>query len=468
MKGVLFESKKGNKYVYDNNSGHIFYVNKDSEYAVLNEYKEKLGTYKNNDIKDVSESDVKDYLIGGGSGFRQMILEVTSQCNFRCKYCCYSDCYEYTHGYTDEFMSYETGKKAVDLYLTNYRESYKRNPLSEPFIGFYGGEPLLNIKLIKEIIEYIKKEYSDVLVHYNITTNGYILNESIMQFLVDNDFAILISIDGDKKDHDRNRVTRDGRGTFDTIMEKLQLFRNKFPEYEKISISACYDVKTDLQEAKEFFESNGLYVTKFAAVESVNSSYYNQFKLEDFENYNRNLKELKDEMLLLAEERKLIPDRFVYQALGVGYLEFSYHCMIGDSKNTLIPYTGSCIPGEKIYVTPDGCIHLCEKINPHFNIGNVVIELDYPKIAKMINRYNDSIGKHCLKCNVSKLCNLCFAKFAKEDDFMYDPNQCANFKNHVQQILVELVDLLEADPALIENLTIKYYDNLMKYSKGGC
>lgn len=206
MKNVVFNSQKGNKYIYDNNSGHIFYVNRDPGYSVRDEYKEKLGTYTNFNITNVSELDVIDYLIGTGSGYRQMILEVTSQCNFRCKYCCYSECYEYTHGYTDDYMSFEIAKKAVDLYFNNFREAHKRNPLAEPFLGFYGGEPLLNIKLVKDVVNYIKKEYSDIIVHYNITTNGYILNENTMKFLVDNDFAILISLDGDKNDHDRNRL----------------------------------------------------------------------------------------------------------------------------------------------------------------------------------------------------------------------------------------------------------------------
>lgn len=425
-----------------------------------------LVQYQSQKIVSITQEDVKKFLIDGGNGFKQLILELTCQCNFRCKYCCYSDCYELTHGYSNDYMSFEVAKKAVDFYVGHYMQTVKRNPLSELFISFYGGEPLLNFTIIKQVVEYVEEEYSEHKFSYNITTNGYLLNDQISQFLVEKDFAILVSLDGDENEQNRNRVNIEGNATFDKVIYNVRRFKETYPEYVKFSISACYDWKTDLIKVKDFFEREKLNVTKFSPIDSRNTSYYEQFTTEDMRKYDNQLVQLKNEMCRLAKEDKLTEDRFVFQTLGVGYLEFAYHTMIGDSRNSLIPYTGTCIPGEKIYVTPDGKVHVCEKINPNYSIGNIDDGLDFKQIAHMINTYNKKISKHCIKCEVNKLCSNCFVKFAGEQDFTFDSCYCNRFKIAIKNNLVDMVNLLEENPSITERLTVGYYDHIMKYTKG--
>lgn len=68
---------------------------------------------KNNSLEknEFEVKDVKDYLYGLGGGFKQLMLEVTSACNFRCKYCTYSDYYETTRSHGTEKMDFKTAKK---------------------------------------------------------------------------------------------------------------------------------------------------------------------------------------------------------------------------------------------------------------------------------------------------------------------------------------------------------------------
>lgn len=185
-------------------------------------------------------------------------------------------------------------------------------------------------------------------------------------------------------------------------------------------------------------------------------------------NNGKKSKQLKDELLDYAIKNELTLDKFVYQALGVAYLEFSFHCMIGDSKNSLIPYTGTCLPGEKIYITPDEKIHMCEKINPFFCIGDVNNGLDYHKMAGIINDYNRNVAVYCSNCNVNKLCTHCFSKFAKKDEFQYDAGLCGSLKQRTQEVLVDFVNILEESPELVDKLTVNYYDYIMRSVKGGC
>jgi len=94
----------------------------------------------------VSEDEVVKLL---SQGIMQLCLEVTEACNMRCKYCAYSGGYPYNRRHGSRYMDFGTAKAAIDYFLP--RASSEEGVA----IGFYGGEPLLNFKLIRECVEYI-------------------------------------------------------------------------------------------------------------------------------------------------------------------------------------------------------------------------------------------------------------------------------------------------------------------------
>lgn len=86
-------------------------------------------------------------------------------------------------------MSLKTAKKAVDFYFKNSNNCNHQ-------ISFIGGEPLLKFNLIKKIVEYIKTFNNKV--SFTIITNGSLLKEDILNYLIENMFHITISFDGEK------------------------------------------------------------------------------------------------------------------------------------------------------------------------------------------------------------------------------------------------------------------------------
>lgn len=470
IRGVKFESTSGNKYFYDDNSGMIFNIDKcnSKEESISQNYIEKIGKYEKPEVKNIKSKDVENFLVAEGNGFKQLIIELTTQCNLRCKYCCYSEYYQYSRGYFNSYITFETVKKAVNIYFENFKKVYYRNPLRFPVIGFYGGEPLLNFKVIKDTVNYIKENYPKLSPFYNITTNALLLTDEIGDFLVENDFSILISLDGDKESHDRNRVKVNGGGSYDLVMKNLNRLRERYPEYLKITISACYDPKTDLIKVGNFFDNEKLFVTKISAIDGVNTTYYNQFTQNDFSNYKNNLDFLRNQFLKKALENKLEKNSFLYSMIGVRYLEFSYHTMLIDKRTWLIPYTGCCIPGEKIYLSVDGKFHICEKINPNYSIGNIEKGIDYEKIASLINSYNEVVCKNCENCNITKLCSYCFTKCSNNEMFAMDKQNCILLENNIKETLKEYVDILEEKPELLEAITVDYYNNILKRVGEGC
>ena len=460
-------SNTNKRYFYDDNTGHIFPLDelnfnndifRNKYFKLLNSKK----TVSSNKFRSVKPEDVRDYLINRANGFKQLILEVTTKCNFRCKYCCYSDFYKdnRTHGLTN--MSWETAKKAIDYYASNFYFVSKRNPLLPATIGFYGGEPLINFKLIKKVVEYLESTYKYDF-NYNITVNGSLFTKEIQDFLVAHNFAILVSLDGDKQTHDRNRVKIDGTGTFDEIIKNLRTFRENHPHYHKFGISGCYDLKTNFSDVEKFFDEEKLFVMNYTQVEPNNTTYYSQFSDSDMINFQNSYHDFENKFADFAEKYKNTNDirTFLYSMIGRKYLDFSYHSVMNEQRSSLSPFTGTCIPGEKLYVSVDGNIHICEKINHNTPIRDVNYGLNYNRIAEILNMYNSNVCSQCNSCNVKKFCSVCLAKTSCNSGFGKAKDYCKNFESSIKNMLIKFVSLLEKNPKLFEKITVDYYTNVL-------
>lgn len=140
-----------------------------------------------------------------------LILDTTRACNLACKYCFVDAPTSGTH------MTMEIALKSLELAL-DY-------PLCADTltVEFSGGEPLLNFDLIRNFIPIAieKAKNRGKKLTFTIQTNGTLLNDEIISFLVKYRVNIGISIDGTKEFHDRNRVFSDGVGSSDVIIKNI-------------------------------------------------------------------------------------------------------------------------------------------------------------------------------------------------------------------------------------------------------
>ena len=92
-------------------------------------------------------------------------------------------------------MSYEVGKKALDFLVAN---SGGRRNLE---VDFFGGEPLLNWNVVKQLVEYGRslEETHNKKFRFTLTTNGVLLNDEIMEFCNKEMSNVVLSLDGRKK-----------------------------------------------------------------------------------------------------------------------------------------------------------------------------------------------------------------------------------------------------------------------------
>ena len=147
---------------------------------------------------------------------KALCLHIAHDCNLSCKYCFAEE--GLYHGKKAELMSYEVGKQALD-FLVN--ASGSRHNLE---VDFFGGEPLLNWQVVKDLVSYgrsIEKEH-DKHFRFTLTTNGVLLNDEVMEFVNREMDNVVLSIDGRKKIHDKMRPFQRGDGSYDLIVPKFQ------------------------------------------------------------------------------------------------------------------------------------------------------------------------------------------------------------------------------------------------------
>ena len=117
-------------------------------------------------------------------------------------------------------MSLEVGKRAIDFLIEN---SGSRVNLE---VDFFGGEPLMNFEVVKEIVAYarsIEKQHNKNF-RFTLTTNGMLVDDDVIEFANKECHNVVLSLDGRKEIHDNLRKTINGKGSYDVIVPKFQEF----------------------------------------------------------------------------------------------------------------------------------------------------------------------------------------------------------------------------------------------------
>ena len=146
---------------------------------------------------------------------KSICLMIAQDCNLRCKYC-FGDGGSY--GQMRAVMSPEVGRKAVDYLIE------ASGPRKHLEMDFFGGEPLMNPKTVKAVTEYARQREKETGKKFKLTmtTNGMLLDDETIAWLNDNDFALVLSLDGRKEVHDAMRPTAGGQGSYDRAVKNFK------------------------------------------------------------------------------------------------------------------------------------------------------------------------------------------------------------------------------------------------------
>lgn len=143
-------------------------------------------------------------------------LNVAQTCNMACVYC-YAD--EGRFGGSSRLMSEEVAFRAIDRL---YSEAA---PGSDVVVGFMGGEPLVNRRLVHLAARYASERAIGRNVRFSLTTNGTLITEEDVRLFRELPFTVQVSIDGNRNTNDLARPMKGGASSYDAVLHTLDLFR---------------------------------------------------------------------------------------------------------------------------------------------------------------------------------------------------------------------------------------------------
>ena len=152
-------------------------------------------------------------------------LLVSGACNLSCSYCFNGGGADATGD--DPPMTRDTAFRAVDFLLAN----------SSGQIGldYFGGEPLLSLDLVREIVAYAEATDRDVV--HSMITNGTLVDEEVASYLAEKRFHVVVSYDGGRQDDERR--SRDGSPQRARLQNAIRLLVSTMPATD-LSIRCTY------------------------------------------------------------------------------------------------------------------------------------------------------------------------------------------------------------------------------------
>lgn len=304
---------------------------------------------------DIAEIEPKYYR---EPSFKALCLHVSHDCNLRCKYCFAGTG---PFGGQREQMSFEVGKAALDLLLAN---SGKRRQLE---VDFFGGEPLLNFEVVKQLVEYGKTAATrlDKEIHFTLTTNGVALTEEVRQYLNDRQIAVVLSLDGRPEVNDRMR----GKDCYERIVPQYLDFiqkRNNQNYYLRGTFTAH---NLDFTEDARHLYDLGFRELSLEPVVSTEGDY----RLTE-----------ADLPRIKAEYEKLARFYLEKQQAGEGFTFFHFEISLEHGPCLSKRLTGCGAGYDYFAVTPAGDLYPCHQFvgRTEFRMGDVFQGINRPDLRQ--------------------------------------------------------------------------------------
>ena len=168
---------------------------------------------------------------GARRSYHAMVKPIGAICNLDCTYCYYLHKQELL-GSTKKFRISE---EILETHIRQYIEGQDR---SEVVFSWQGGEPtLLGLEFFQKVVE-LEQKYKkpNQRIENDLQTNGTLLNDEWGVFLKEQGFLVGLSIDGPKELHDRYRLAKDGKPTFDKVYAAAQMLHRHHVPFNALCV----------------------------------------------------------------------------------------------------------------------------------------------------------------------------------------------------------------------------------------
>ena len=304
-------------------------------------------------------------------------LHLTHNCNQRCDYC-------YGGHKFKSSISIETAQQCVEFLLSQ--------PQGRCVITLFGGEPLLEYDLIRELVPWGKQRAKEAgkSLGFRMSTNGLLLNDERLGFLVRNKIRFSLSIDGCRDAHLKHRGTAKD---WERLTARIPMILGRFPYTPTVSVVTPQNVAF-LDESVRFLTDQGFRYQLFTLAHDVVWT--------------------TADMGVFEEQLERVAEYYVEVCRAGGKLFINY---INEKVKTLVEGPNErgreCdLARSQFAIAPSGRIYPCvqfvgDDTDHEWAIGDVFSGFDEERRQKVV-RLNLSDREHCQECAFDGRChNFC-------------------------------------------------------------
>jgi uncharacterized protein len=370
---------------------------------------------------------------------RTLVLNVANECNLGCSYCFAA---QGDYNSPRRLMSEETARQSVDFLLANSGDH------ESVTLVFFGGEPLMNLGLIKKLVVYATEagQKAGKRVEFSMTTNATYLTPEVIQFINDQRIGVSVSIDGPKKYHDLRRFYKGGVGSYDIIEPRVRALLKSHTTRPVAARATLTHGVTAVQECFWHLRELGFHEVGFAPVTSADRQDYAL---------------TSEELWAVLEEFKQLSELYVEKAIRNEYLGFSNLSNVLAELHAGIVKAYPCGAGLGLLgVGADGDLYLCHRFleSAEHRMGSVQQGLDVQKQAEFLQRAHLAQKAPCQVCWVRHVCSGgCHHESHTRYGDLYhgNPHYCEWIRTWIDMGLQAYVRIMDKNPGFIENFIDK-------------
>lgn len=361
--------------------------------------------------------------------FMVVIIKPTYGCNLGCHYCYLSSETKRWEFFDCDFIL------SIIKQLKCYCDSHHRQNLT---LIWHGGEPLLwGIDNYEKVFAFMRKEFGDYPYKNLMQTNLTLLTQEYIDLFVKYDVRLGFSLDGPEFIHDKQRVLKNGQGSFDTVMSKYLLCKQNNLSVGCISVAT----KNHIGHIKEYY------------------SFMNQNKIS----FKMNPLFISGEAAKNENELGISVMEYAHLIIELFDLMFDDpECQISNSNfveiasNLITSKTAGCLFGENcqgnfLAISPKGevfpCGRFCDNNYELYSYGNLHTTsftdiMNTIRNSEPYKRFNFIKNSDCAKCNFYNVCHggCLHDGFLKSGDFKNKTMLCPAYKmifSHIKDRLNE-------------------------------
>ncbi len=325
---------------------------------------------------------------------KAICLHVAHDCNLSCEYCFAG---KGSFGGQRSLMDLETGKRGIDFVL---QASGNRSHCE---VDFFGGEPLLNFLIVKELVSYGKQAAAlkNKTIKFTLTTNAVLLDEEVRKFLKMEDISVVLSLDGRPEVNDQMRPYADGRGSYAEIVSAVQDFIAECPESSPYAVGTYYYVRGTYTHFNLDFDKDVLHLVdlgiKQISLEPVVASPKEAYAFQE-----------DDLGLIMASYDRLGEKVLELRDKGQDFNFFHFNVAIDQGPCLLKRLSGCGAGHEYVAISPEGDLYPCHQFvgQKKYKMGSLFGPEPYRLDAGLVQTFRSA------NIYAKPTCQECWARFA--------------------------------------------------------